>query len=70
MKSLDTYPALTIRISKVRIDNAKHTGDDGHGYRHLVNCDEIPECKVRGSTASEAPESFRGICELWSKLSR
>ena len=68
MKSLENYPKLTIRISKVRIFK-RHSGD-GYGYRFLFKCDEIPECSGYGSTISDALEKFHKQAELWVNLVR
>ena len=69
MKSLDNYSMLTIRIAKVRVNKTKQTSDNGYGYRHSVNCDEIPECKVYGLTVSDALEKFQQLAKLWIRLS-
>ena len=55
MRSLENYPGLTIRISKVRA--FKRSGN-GYGYRFLFKCDEIPECSGYGSTVAEALARF------------
>jgi predicted RNase H-like HicB family nuclease len=69
MKSLDNYPRLTIRISKVMINGSKHKSDNGYGYRHFFSCDEIPECYGYGLTVSDALEKFEKLADLCIKLS-
>jgi len=67
VKSLENYPKLTIRISKVRIFEQN---DNGYGYRYLFECDEIPECQGYGLTISDALEKFRKLAVLWINLVR
>ena len=67
MRSLENYSQLTIRISKVRV--FKRSGN-GHGYRFLFRCDEIPECGGYGDTVSEALEKFQKQAQLWVNLVR
>lgn len=68
MKSLENYPKLTIRVSKVRI--FKQDSSDGYGYRYLFKCDEIPECRGYGLTISDALEKFQKLAKLWINLVR
>jgi len=68
VKSLENYPKLTIRITKVRI--SKQYSNDGYGYRYLFKCDEIPQCQGYGFTVSDALEKFRKLAELWINLVR
>ena len=67
MRSLENYPGLTIRISKVRA--FKRSGN-GYGYRFLFKCDEIPECSGYGSTVAEALARFQKQAKLWVNLVR
>jgi predicted RNase H-like HicB family nuclease len=66
MKSLGNYSKLTIRLSKVR--SPTQNSNDGHGYRYLVKCDEIPGCRGYGPTISDALENFQKLAELWVNL--
>jgi len=68
MKMLGNYTQLTIRISKVR--TITRNRNDGHGYRYLVVCDEIPGCRVYGSTISGALVNFQKLAELWINVVR
>jgi len=68
MKSLENYPRLTIRLSKVRI--AKRNSSNGYGYRYSFRCDEIPECRGYGSTVSDSLEKFQKLAMLWINLVR
>ena len=67
VKSLENYPKLTIRLSKVRIFRK---GSNGYGYRYSFKCDEIPECRGYGSTISDALEKFQKLAKLWINLVR
>ena len=67
MKSLENYPKLTIRISKVRIFKQDN---NGYGYRYFFECDEIPEFKGYGLTIEDALEKFQKLAVLWINLVR
>ena len=67
MKTLDNYSRLAIRILKAKI--VEQNGDDGHGYRHLFTCDEIPECRGYGSSVSDVLKKFQKLAELLVELS-
>jgi len=68
MKSLEIYPRLTIRLTKVRI--AKRDRSNGHGCRYTFKCDEIPECRGYGSTVFDSLEKFQKLAMLWINLVR
>jgi len=63
LKSLDNYQQLTIRISKVL--NPKNNVDNGHGYRWLIRCDEIPGCLGYGTTVADALRQFQKLARVW-----
>jgi len=68
MKSLEIYPKLTIRLTKVMI--SKQDRNNGHGYRYKFKCDEIPECKGYGLTISDSLNKFQKLAKLWINLVR
>ena len=68
MKSLEIYPRLTIRLTKVRI--SKRDKSNGHGCRYTFKCDEIPECEGYGLTVSDSLDKFQKLAKLWINLVR
>ena len=68
MKSLDSYPKLTLRISREALAPRKPNGNgNGHSYRYFIRCDEMPGCCAHGSTISDALDYFQEMAELWSR---
>ena len=62
MKSLDEYSRLTIKVSKLGTANGSNNHSTGHGF--LVECDEIPRCRVFGATIADALERFQKLAYL------
>jgi len=62
MKNLDEYSRLTIKISKLGTVKRSNNHSEGHGF--LVECDEIPRCRVFGVTIADALERFQKLAYL------
>lgn len=63
MTSLENYPRLTIRISKLPV--VRRSNENTHGYCYLVRADELPGCCAHGSSITDALQNFQKTAELW-----
>ena len=63
MNYLDSFEILSIKISREAI--YKPSRNNGHSYRYLVMCDELPGCCGHGTTVSETFTDFSAMAGLW-----
>ena len=63
MNYLDSFEKLNIKISREAI--YRPSRNNGHSYRYLVICDELPGCCSHGATVSEAFSDFTKTAGLW-----
>ena len=68
MKNLESYPRLTLRVSKEPLSPRRLNGNgNGNGsHRYFVRCDEMPGCCAHGSTIGDALDYFEEMAALWS----
>jgi len=63
MNYLDSFEELNIKISRKSI--YRPSSNNGHSYRYLAICDELPGCCGHGATVNEALNDFTKTAGLW-----
>ena len=63
MNYLDSFEKLNITISREAI--CFPSRNNGHSYRYLVICNELPGCCGHGATVIEAFLDFNKTAGLW-----
>jgi hypothetical protein len=63
MNYLGSFEKLSVKISREAIHHPNR--NNGHSYRYLATCDELPGCCGHGATINEAFNDFCETAGLW-----